>query len=374
MLSDSADCYGCLFAFNCKNCNDCAFISDCVGCSECILCTNLVRRSYCIGNREYPREEYFQRKQALLSGSCQTERENIAEFEALLRKRVVKYAHIVNSENCSGDYILNSKNCDLSFDVAESEDLANIIFGDKSKDCYNCSMLGEDSKFCYNFVSGFGSSNVRSSFFVIYSSNVDYSDLCIDSRDLFGCVGLRRKQYCILNRQYPEIEYTALRERIIAHMKSTGEWGRFFPKELSAFCFNESTALRYFPLEKGEAVRRGYEWKDHENADSEQPSIELPDRIQDVGDDIVRRSITCKRCAKKFRVLLQELRFYQRLTIPVPRHCPDCRHVYRLGLRNPAQLWDRTCARCSSAIRTSYAPGRPETVYCERCYHDTVFA
>jgi predicted small metal-binding protein len=41
---------------------------------------------------------------------------------------------------------------------------------------------------------------------------------CHGSSDLFGCVGLRKKQYCILNKQYTKEEYEELVPKIIEHM------------------------------------------------------------------------------------------------------------------------------------------------------------
>ena len=36
-------------------------------------------------------------------------------------------------------------------------------------------------------------------------------------------------------------------------MKSTGEWGEFFPHELSPFGYNETVAQEYFPLNEAQA-------------------------------------------------------------------------------------------------------------------------
>ena len=80
-----------------------------------------------------------------------------------------------------------------------------------------------------------------------------YSDSCSSSNHLFGCIGLRNKSYCILNKQYTKEEYEVLVPRIIEHMMKTGEWGEFFPATLSPFGYNETVAMEYFPLSR-EAV------------------------------------------------------------------------------------------------------------------------
>lgn len=368
MLSDSSGCYSCQFAFDCKDCSDCYYASDCIGCNECILCTSLVKKSYCILNKQYSKQEYFSKKKELIYGSFRKQEELVQQFLQLLQERVVKYAHIIGCENCTGDYLLNSKNCWRSFNVTESEDLSDIIFGGKSKNCFNSSMLGDNSENCYNSVSTFAASNVRSSFFVIHSNSIDYSDMCIDSQDLFGCVGLRKKQYCILNQQYSRDDYFALKARIETQMKETSEWGRYFPKELSCFDFNESSGQRYFPLSAEEARGKGFSWRKEVAPLSKGESYVVPDVIAQVEANIVDQTLTCRTCTKRFKILLPEFRFYKKLEIPVPHDCPDCRHAFRRSLRNPATLWEGSCARCGTAFETSYAPERPETVVCEGCY------
>ena len=38
-------------------------------------------------------------------------------------------------------------------------------------------------------------------------TNIYYCNQCFRSNDLFGCVGLSGKKYCILNKEYPKDEY-----------------------------------------------------------------------------------------------------------------------------------------------------------------------
>lgn len=63
----------------------------------------------------------------------------------------------------------------------------------------------------------------------------------------------------------------------------------------------------------------------------------------------------------------------------------NCRHYQRLKLRNPFKLWNRGCIcdkenhfhgteKCEVEFETSYAPDRPEIVYCEKCYQQEVYS
>jgi len=372
-IRDSINCYACQFASDSKNCNNCYFISDCSGCSECILCTNLNQKSYCIENKQFSREEYMHKKQELITGSYQKQQELIARFLELCAKRIVKYSHMINCENCTGDYMKNSKNCQNSFDITGSQDLKNVLFSSVAKDCEECSLLGDNSELCFNLISTFGAYNSKYSFFTIDSSNIEYSEFSIGSHDLFGCISLRNESNCILNKKYKEDEYKILKEKIIAHMHKTGEYGQFFPSQLSCFGYNETSAHDYFPFAKEEALAQGYKWKDEEDKTRHPQSIQLPDNIADTDQAIVNEILTCENCGKNFRILPQEFEIYKKSRIPVPRICPDCRHEKRMSMRNPRYLWDRTCAKCGMSIQTTYATDRPETVYCEKCYLETVY-
>lgn len=373
MLGDSLQCYGSQFVFDSKNCNDCAFISECTGCNECILCTNLVNQSYCIRNQQYSKEEYLEKKAALLNGAHSAQESLLEEFRRLLKSRVVKYAHIVSSQDCLGDYIKNSKNCSRCFDTSESEDLTNIIFASKSKDCFNCSMLGDKSELCYGMISNYAGYNNRFSFFIVDSSGIEYSDFILNSQNLFGCVGLRNKQYCILNKQYNKEDFENLRARIVQHMQKTGEWNQFLPPGLSCFGYNETTAHDYFPMSKEEALAQGFQWKDEEMRRVGASPSSVPDSIDEVSDSILQSILPCEVCAKNFKIVPQELNFYRQRHLPIPRRCPDCRHLLRSGLRNPRQLWARVCAKCGVSMYSSYSPERPEIVYCEKCYLEAVY-
>jgi len=67
-----------------------------------------------------------------------------------------------------------------------------------------------------------------------------------------------------------------------------------------------------------------------------------------------------------------ELEFYRRINIPIPEQCSFCRDRERHSRMNPMEIYTRICAKCRKEIETSYAPDRPEIVYCEQCYQQEV--
>ncbi|MBU0529122.1 hypothetical protein KKF86_05115 [bacterium] len=377
MMGDTIGSYGCQFAFDSKNCKNCYYVSDCSNCNECILSTNLSNKSYCIENKQYSKEEYFEKKSQMLTGSYQKQQELFRKFKELFDSRIVKYSHQINCQNCTGDYIKNAKNCINCFDTAECEDIRNGILMYGAKDCFNCCFVGHGSELCYSETATIGSTNVMFNYFVFDSSNLLYCDISANSHDCFACVGIHRKQYCILNKQYSKEEYEKLKSQIIEHMKNIGEWGQFLPKDLSCYGYNESTAHIYYPLTKEQALKEGFNWYDTPEqapeSDKVIPAERLPDDIKDIPDDILNWAIKCEKSGRLYKVVPQELKFYRANNIPVPHLHSDERHNFRRSLRNKRVLYDGKCQKCGTNVETSYSPDRPEKVYCEQCYISEVY-
>jgi len=82
-----------------------------------------------------------------------------------------------------------------------------------------------------------------------------------------------------------------------------------------------------------------------------------------------------KQCQNDFIVEPDDFAFYKKMSLPLPRKCFFCRQADRLKRRGPMDIYDRQCAQCAKCgkeIQTSYAPERPEIVYCEQCYNQEV--
>jgi CxxC-x17-CxxC domain-containing protein len=151
------------------------------------------------------------------------------------------------------------------------------------------------------------------------------------------------------------------------------EWGEFFPIEMSPFAYNESLAQDLKPLDKESAVKANLKWKDTDAKEYFPQTYKVPEIIKDVPSSIVNEILSCKKCRKNYKIISSELEFYRKQKIEVPDTCPDCRLEYRLTLRNPRKLFSRKCAKCSAEIQTTFAPDRPEIVYCEKCYLKEVY-
>src|SRR3989338_3170990 len=318
-----------------------------------------------------------------------------------------------DSTNCvDSTFLYNCHNCKNCFDIELAEDSKFINWGGYNmKDSYDSGPgTGDSSELLYEAFDAVKVSRLLGVGVVYDSHDVRYGFNCYNSDNLFGCIGLRKKQYCILNKQYTKEEYEKLVPRIIEHMNSMPyidqkgrvyKYGEFFPPELSPFAYNETIAQEYFPLTKEEALAKGYSWKDPEarNYQITLKTEDLPDHIKDVKDSILEEIIGCEheqkcneQCTQAFKIIPQELAFLRKMNLPLPRLCPNCRHYQRIKQRNPLKLWHRKCQctgetseyevyqntadhihhtkdqPCQNEFETTYAPERPEIVYCEECY------
>lgn len=379
---DSSYCYDCVYCHNCyevqhavmcRNTNTSQYVFNLRSCSNCFLCHDLEQKEYYILNRPYTKENYFAevaKLKATIPDLWNHFLVNVVGDTSVPRKY-----YVGNSiEQATGNYIYNVKNCQEVFYGSQLEDCAYSRSLEDARDCYDCDMWGWNAELNYECQET-GSGAHRLAFCSFCWDNVQdlyYSQFCRWSKYLFGCFGLRRREYCILNKQYSKQEYEALLPRIIAHMTSTGEWGEFFPMAISHFGYNETAAQEYFPLEKSQALALGAQWCDYQSPIPQTQNVlaaaSLAKTIAEVEDSILQTVITAEGTDKVFRITKQELAFYRKYNIPLPHHTPDERHQYRMQFRLPEKLWSRTCDRCQQSLMTSYAPHRPEKIYCEQCY------
>lgn len=376
-LVNCRDCNNCRYGDICISCNDCVLGYDLRGCSDCIMCVGLRNKRYCIRNQQYTKEEYERKKKEL-------KLEDRNEFEKLKKKFEQfslqfprRYAHLFKSPGSTGDILYNSKMSRDCFYFQELEDCRYMVQGDGGKETYDCNNTGRPN-FCYEGVTPDNSYGNVGTIYCWKCNQAEYSNNCHSSSYVLGCSGLRSAEYCILNKQYSKEEFTKLRDQIIAKMKTAGEWGEFFPASMSPHAYNESPAQDWLPLTESQAVSQGFRWKPKQG--KEYPITILPGAVPTtigvVTDAILQETIGClhqglceQKCTTAFKITPQELQFYRRMNIPLPALCHNCRYYERLKRRNPPRLYDRQCSKCSAAIKTPYAPDRPEIVYCESCYN-----
>ncbi len=390
------------FSHHSDDCVDCRYLIDCNNCLNCFGCVGLKKKQYCAFNEQLTREEYADFIKSENLGSYSAHLKYLEKLSTLEMDLPHRYARIFKSASSDGDDLSEAKNTHFAFTSRQVEDSKFLFFiRNNVKNCYDNCFQGFNSEFLYEIAHGFGGSNSAFGVRNHYNQSAYYSEDCHDCQYVFGCEGLRKKKYCILNKQYSKEEYEKLVPKIISQMKDMPHkelkgtiytFGEFFPPSLSPFAYNETIAQEYFPLSKDEALACNFKWEDLEkrNYQITAETNNLPDHIKDTSDDITSKVVGCahkgkckEQCTEAFKITSFELRFYKRMNLPLPRLCPSCRHFQRLKQRNPLKLWHRRCmcekaehghsGPCKEEFETSYSPERPEVVYCEHCYQKEVY-
>ncbi|MDD5146640.1 MAG: hypothetical protein PHN39_02780, partial [Candidatus Pacebacteria bacterium] len=248
------DCSRIFFSSRCDDCLEVYFSKNLTGCNNCFGCMNLRNKKYHIFNKPYSKESYQEKIKEFDLSSYRNLQTIIQQARDFWLEFPVKFREGTNNVNVSGEYIADSKNVIHSYDVTGGKDLKYCqIVIPPANDCYDytdwglnadriyeCSMCGRDVSrinFCWDCYKTVSNSN--------------YCVQCHNSHNLFACIGLRNKQYCILNKQYIKEEYEELVPKIIQHMNDMPytdkkgrvyRYGEFFPPELSPFCYNETIA------------------------------------------------------------------------------------------------------------------------------------
>lgn len=357
---ECVDCQGCqrlLYSQDSQNCSDGFFLYNCASCRDCIGCINQRHKQYMMFNKQYSKEEFERLKKEMRLETQEGVAALAQKCNGFFLTQPHKAAIAEQNENSYGDHLFNSKNAYFCFDSKDLEDCRycqKLSLGVKTSMDYNS--WGNKSELMYQ-CAGTGDNCYRCLFCVMCQTNMQdctYCYECFSCSDCFGCVGIKKKQYCILNKQYERSEYEKLHDKIIESMKKDGSWGEFFPIEVCPFAYNESIAMDAFPITKEQALAACFRWRDEE-----QPKI-------------VPGALFCA-CGRSFKIIPQEVKFYQLLNIPNPEFCPDCRHKNRMARRNPLKQWERACAQCQGKVFTSYAPQRQEKIVCEKCFLSLVY-
>ena len=144
----------------------------------------------------------------------------------------------------------------------------------------------------------------------------------------------------------------------------------------SPFAYNESLADLSFPMTKNEIINSELCFQENLQRTKGKTTLKnIPESISDISDSIINEVLECIQCQRNYKIVKNELSFYKKFKIPIPRYCFFCRLAKRFELRTPSRLWHRKCMKegCNNEFETSYAPDRPEIVYCEKCYQAEVY-
>ena len=347
-------------------------------------------------NQQLTREGYLEKMKELDLPSYAVREKLNQEFKELVEKEaIVKYSIGERNVNSTGSLLYDCRNASQAFELDKCENVKYIYGGIELKDCMDIYHAGYNSELCYELQGCTRTPNCQFCHLCYDNMNIMYSDTCQNSQNLFGCVSVKKGDYMIFNKKYSKEDYGVLKEKIIEQMKGTGEYGEFFPPSIAPVYYNETQGNMYMPLTKEEVLLKGWQWEDNVPGTFGKETVssgDIPDRISDVPDSYLKEILSCMECQKNYNISQNELLFYRKENIPLPRKCPNCRYKRRFDMRPARKLWQRSCmcdkphahhkgsprlesggAGCEVKFETCYAPNRPEKVYCEKCYQQEVY-
>ena len=369
-----AKCYNLRHSFNCRDCISGAFLYDCRNSQDCFMSWNLRNKRYCILNKQYSKEEYLKKLEEFDLKSYGAVEKLKKEFWGHVRNDAVHRANYnVQTTNSTGNFMEEVKNCLSCYFISTSENCRYCFRGIDSKDSIDLIMgIGEKCGISCQYEWGYG--NVC----ILYASHCRYSaylNACEECENCFGCVGLRKKKYCVLNKQYAKEDYEKLVAQIKSDMKRSGEWGKFFPLSAAYAGYNYSLANMTFPLSKEEIIEFGAKWEEPQATSHEGISgNDLPDRIDDVNDDIVKQRIICPETSMSYNIAAHELAFCREHSIPLPRRHFEWRTFDRFKpFSYMIKPQKGNCVYCGMEIEHYYGPELEfKRIACVECYQKEI--
>ena len=398
MVSDSELCLRCIFGENlykcaychhCFNSRECYFSVNLRNCDHCLFSSNLNSKSYYIYNKPSTKEKF---EEIVAKMSSYTKLEELEKkYSEMLKGSIYPPVTQKNCENCTGDYLHDSKNAIESYDAFDIEDVKFLFIGEDCRDAMDVTSVGmQGSQLLYECMStGVGAFNCLFDHGNWTARENLYCDTMMSSNNCFGCVSLKHKEFCILNKQYPKEKYEKLVAEIIQHMQKMGEWGEFLPLRMAPFAYNESIAQEYYPLDEQAANKIGASWttmqpQDFDAEEFYQPKDLVTDYSADEIDKLSDAIMKCKVSGKLFKLNPVEINFFIKNKIAIPRKHHEVRYDELAEQINPKKLYHRKCmnenpsvanakdGKCQNEFETTYAPDRPEKVFCEKCYLELI--
>lgn len=362
--------HNCRVALQSFDCLNSSFLFDCRNCEDCFGGFNLRNRKFVFWGEQLTEEEYRKRVAEIDLTSHKTFSEQKDRYINYLAKEAIWPENFnVQTEDCTGDYIVKSVRCHDGHTLKDAKDLYQCQLSHSnceqsaytsgfanSSDMYMCAGItnSSDCKFC-------SSSSA--------CQNSEYLFSCRDCESCFGCVGLRNKKFCILNKQYTEEEYWKKVDEIKTSMV---EYGTMLPADFSPAGFEFASDIFFdYPKKELEALKAPHF---DPNVGSVQDTAgmmdpeSLPDRLEDC-EEFVGKPLLDKELNRAFAVRKDDYAFYKKLGLPFPRRHYIDRLKKLARLASTFEMTDATCQKCEKEIRVAeHLRFKERKMYCYPCY------
>ena len=152
------------------------------------------------------------------------------------------------------------------------------------------------------------------------------------------------------------------------------EWGEFFDPKTSPLSYDSSEADIYRPIKKDSPGAEHFRFypvaPELYSFTKKIPAEKLPDSINDIPDDVLNWVIVCEESGKYFRIIKEELEFYRKNQLPLPRLHPEVRRSIRAKYRSGSDFYLRE--EGSELFLSVYPPDYPGKVVSEKKYRNKI--
>lgn len=334
--NNNQNIYTCVGVFNSSDIYYSRYITDCynirfstnmVWCQNCLFCDGLTNQSYCIRNIPYNKEEYEIEKRKLL-----WQKDKFDEYHEHLSRIGQNYG----SNTVTGEFVLKSQDVQDGHYVLEVswwQNLLMVWWSHLNTDMYDVfeAWAHGNHDFYGAMDAGIHSEHLYNCDGIVTCSNIYYSRFLENCQYCFGCIGLKNKSYCILNKQYTKEDRYEKVEAIFSQMERDWILWKFFPASANPFYFNDTIAYFAWNFTKEEIIAKWYLWRD------EPIKVDIPEgtitvKSSELGqfestDEQGNRRLNetvCKRVIldenwDAYRIIPMELEFLQKHGLPLPR-------------------------------------------------------
>jgi hypothetical protein len=352
-----SDCEALYWSENSSNCSDCVFVSGCIDCSNCVCCTGLSGARDCLFNQHVGPDAIarFLAEHNLFSET--TDRRAIDELreQAAMARRgqPVPERWSDDSSSGNGNYLLRAS-AENGYFISDSNAVFHGLNLHRSRSVIDSMGLGTELIESFQAVSCSGS-RLLSSISCYRGSDVWYSSHCVDCSNLIGCVGLKGKEFCILNQQYDADQFAEIRDWLANNLDQRGIWGAFPTSAFAGIPYNSSLAHEFMALTPIQAELLQFEWEPALESALKAPAgaVEPPHRLDEIELSSSQGAVLiCEMTGRPYSFYAAELSLYRELKVPPPGRCFEQRHAERIKRTAVGRLHSARCSTTGQTIRT----------------------
>ena len=213
------------------------FSTNLLGCNECLFCNNLQNQTYCIYNKQYNKEEYFKKKREILIDK----KSFLSHYMDILETQWFQ----INTSNSTWSWLSNCVDLDswyICFNLNKWKNTIWVQSDEQNENMYNSFLCWRSHDFFWVTSSWWFSDNIYIGVWNNNTSHAYYSIFLDSCSYCLGCIWLKNKSFCILNKQYTKEERFEKANEIFAQMDKEWTLWQFFPWSMNPFYFNDTAA------------------------------------------------------------------------------------------------------------------------------------